>query len=62
MKEKGKLTQIYQLDVHFPLFQCEEQILPIKNVNFDNLKDMEYIFNCILDYVTDDIKKAFYYN
>ena len=25
MKEKGKLIQIYQLDVHFPLFQDQDK-------------------------------------
>ena len=27
-----------------------------KNVNFDNLKDMESIFNCIHNYITNDLK------
>ena len=28
MKGKGKLTQIYQLDVHYSLFQCQGKDLP----------------------------------
>ena len=28
------------------------------NVNFDNLKDMESTFNCIHNYITDDIKNS----
>ena len=28
MKEKGKLTRIYQLNVHFPLFQGQDKNLP----------------------------------
>ena len=28
MKQKEKLTQIYQLDVHFPLFQGQVKDLP----------------------------------
>ena len=31
------------------------------NVNFDNLKDMESIFNCIHNYTSDYIKNAFYH-
>lgn len=31
-----------------------------RNVNFDNLKDMKSIFNCICNYITDDIKNIFY--
>ena len=27
-----------------------------ENVNFDNLKDMESIFNCIHNYITNDLK------
>ena len=30
------------------------------NVNFDNVKDMKSIFNCIHNYITDDIKNIFY--
>ena len=40
MKGKGKLTQIYQLDVNFPLFQGQEKDLQ-DDANFDNLKDKE---------------------
>ena len=31
------------------------------NVNFDNFKDMESTLNCIHNYITDDIKNAFYH-
>ena len=31
------------------------------NVNFDNLKDMESIFNCIHNYTSDYIKNTFYH-
>ena len=31
------------------------------DVNFDNRKDMEFIFNCNHNYVTNDIKNAFYH-
>ena len=31
------------------------------NVNFDNLKSMESIFNYIQNYITDDIENAFYH-
>ena len=31
------------------------------NVNFDNLEDMEPTFNCINNYITDDIKSESYH-
>ena len=31
------------------------------NINFDNFKDMESIFNCIHNYITDHIKNASYH-
>ena len=31
------------------------------DVNFGNLKDMESIFNCIHNYITDYSKNAFYH-
>ena len=72
MKEKGinersirkeKLIQTYQLDFHFPLFQGEDRSGRSKNnVNFDNLNDIQSIFNCIHNYdITDDIKNVFYH-
>ena len=62
MKEKGKLAQIYQLDVYFPLFQGQERSSRYRNnVNFDNIKDMESIFKCIHNYITDDIKSTIYH-
>ena len=62
MKEKGKLIQICQLDVHFPLFQDQDKDIQgaeIKSIL--TLKDMESIFNCIQNYITDNIKNAFYH-
>ena len=32
-----------------------------KSVNFDKLKYMESILNCIENYITDDTKKAFHH-
>ena len=71
MKEKGinerkikkeKLIRTYQLDFHFPLFQGEDRSGRFKNnVNFDNLNDIQSIFNCIHNYITDDIKNVFYH-
>ena len=57
MKRKGKLMQIYQLDIYSFLFQGQDQSV----CNFDNLRDMESIFKCVHNYITDDTKNAFYY-
>ena len=61
MKERAKQTQVYQLNFDFPQFQGQDKDLPDAeiNVNFENLKDMESIFNCILNYITDDIKNTY---
>ena len=62
MKEKGKLIRIYQSDVHFPLLQDQDKDIQgaeIKSIL--TLKDMESIFNCIQNYITDNIKNAFYH-
>ena len=61
MKEKGNLTQISSWVFIFLYSRKRQRSARYKNnVNFDNLKDMESIFKCIHNYITD-IKNAFYH-
>ena len=63
-KGKRKLTQIYQLDVHFPLFQGQDKDPPgvermsiLKSLNIWN----PYLTVFITINITVDIKITFYY-
>ena len=45
-----------------PIPRCRQRSGIFRNnANFDKLKDMRSICNCIHNYITDDIKNAFYH-
>ena len=64
MKGKGKLTQIYQLNVYFPLLQGQDRDLSDVEITtiLTNLKTWNlYLTVFITIFITDDIKNGFYH-
>ena len=56
--KKGKLTPNLTVEYSFPSIPSSRQrsARSKSNANFDILKDMESIFNCIHNYITDNLK------